>query len=417
MSLPYDCIVVGAGASGLMAAIVAGRRGRRILVLERLSSPGKKLLATGNGKCNFTNKILNEESFRGSNPQFAYNSLKRFDWQAAVSFFEDLGVFVKERGGYFYPYSEQASTIRGALLNEVGRYDVSIVTDARVEHCKKADSKGVFEAVQEDGTVYRAKKLVIACGGCASPAHGTSGSGYILARSFGHHIVEPFPALTQLTLADRLKNDMKERYALIPLPQSLQGVRTQAGVMLCDREGSVLASEAGEVLFTAYGISGIPVMQISRYAAKEHLLSLDFFPQTDRAALYEQLIKIRNTRCFFNCGEAFLGIQNNKIVNAALKETGIKKDQPCASLSEKQILSFNRILKDMRFLVTGTRGFENAQVTAGGVDTSQLNPETMESLLQPGLYITGELVDIDGNCGGYNLQWAWTSGYIAGNAV
>ncbi|MBP5159229.1 MAG: aminoacetone oxidase family FAD-binding enzyme [Lachnospiraceae bacterium] len=405
-----DVIVIGAGASGLAAAIEAGRRGLKVTVLEHLDKPLKKILATGNGKCNFTNKIIDGESFRGNRASFAYEALKQFGPESVKAAFEDFGVLTLERDGYMYPANEQARTVRNALLSMAERAGVRIVPGSKVLSAKCAKENvgndGLKFTVKCEDHEYRSKSLVLATGGCAGENLGSDGSGYELAKGFGHTVITPRPALCPLILGKDKKTADK-----------LAGVRAKARARLLFME-EVKADFRGEIIFNKLGISGIPVMQLSRYydGRAGFSLSLDFLPDMSEDEVFSFLKKTRDKRKESSCFDGFDGLVNNKLASEIMLRAGIKGDTPIESVTDSALEAFAKILKDLRMEVTGTGSHSSAQVTAGGVSTEETDEKTMESKLVKGLYIVGELLDIDGNCGGYNLQWAFTSGVIAGRS-
>lgn len=429
--MKYDVMILGAGASGLMAAVAAGRRGRSVLILEQKERPGKKLLATGNGKCNYTNRVQTPDCYRGGGKELALRLLQKFGWEETVAFFSDLGILPREKNGYFYPNSEQASSVAEVLRLEVLRtggnfrclervctlrkesngFTVETVQEVSKEE-KKTAAKGKKNELLNEHFVYHAPKVILAAGGMASPAQGSDGSGLKLAKALGHTIVRPLPALTQMTAEGKYL-------------KTLAGVRVQGkGRLFIDQ--AIVTEETGEFLFTAYGISGIPILQMSRFAAqaradgKPVTLLLDFFPQFRENELLEAL-KQRYQRSEGayqqTASEVLLGMLHSKLSCHLLETCKISLSMPAVRINEKQLFQLAGQMKKFSLTITGTNGFDQAQVMAGGVDVREVNPDTLESVLVKGLFCTGELLDVDGTCGGYNLQWAWTSGWTAGNAV
>lgn len=402
----YDVIIIGAGASGLMAAITAARGGSSVLVLERKEKAGKKILATGNGKCNFTNLVQKPECYRSNDSAFAMKVLSCFDVQKTLLFFEELGIYPKERDGYYYPNSEQAASVQQVLLMECERLGVRIQCNEQVKEILQPDYTIITEASDHKKIRYQGNKLILAAGGCASPQLGSDGSGYQLAKALGHTIIQPLPALVQLKSPNKCC-------------KTVSGVRTIAKVTAI-ADGKQLSEEVGEVIFTDYGISGIPVLQVSRFIAKElaegrkTLLNLDFLKDISE----EELMAILKKRISHNPGltyeEMLIGLLNHKLNYILIKEAGSDPTIPISRVSEKELGALIRQMKEFKLPINATNSFEQAQVCAGGVSTEQINPDKMESLLHKGLYFAGELVDVDGTCGGYNLQWAWSSGYVAG---
>lgn len=405
--MKIDVLVVGGGASGLVAAIFAARAGARTTIIEHKDKIGKKILATGNGKCNYTNLVQTPECYRGTNPAFATFVLNEFNETDAIAFFRELGIMPKYKNGYVYPYSEQATSIVNVLAMELKRLNVNIVYNEHVSSMKKQKDGSFF--VQTNENTYQAKKVILATGGCASKAHGSDGSGYALAESLGHHIIKPLPALTQLLASNKFF-------------KTISGVRLEAKARLFSNQKEI-AMEEGEVLFTNYGISGIPIFQLSRFAAKSidenknTSLTLDFYPEMSEFELQSHMIERFENGQHKTTEEVLTGLINQKLAYVLLQEAKLKPEVPSERVNKDGILRITKLLKQFTLTITGCNTFENAQVSAGGVDTSEIDAKTLESKLVKNLYITGELLDIDGTCGGYNLQWAWSTGVIAGRNV
>lgn len=398
-----DVIIIGGGASGLMAAITCARQGKRVLILEQKDRVGKKILATGNGKCNFTNTFQNPSCYRSDNKDFPQHALKLFGSEDTVAFFESLGIFTKNKNGYLYPNSGQASSILDVLRLELNELGVTVICGEKVTHVKK--KKGQFAITGEKGT-YHSKKVILCTGGKASPQHGSDGNGYGLAKSLGHSITKVVPALTGLKASDSFCKGM-------------QGVRTDAKVTLLIN-GKAVCEDTGELQLTAYGVSGIPVFQICRFAGraiiekKDVVVCVDFFPEQTKEQLFQAIMERKMRYPEKSIEDTLIGILNKKVIYTLLKEVKIKPESVAKDIFEKQIESLCKLMKEMPFHITDTNGFEQAQVSAGGIDTTEIEETTMESKFVECLYFAGELVDVDGICGGYNLQWAWTSGYLAG---
>ncbi len=401
----FDTLIIGGGASGLMTAIYAARHGCRVLVVEQKDKLCKKIYATGNGKCNFTNNDWQASCFRGSDFSLAEPVLHSFSLKDTLAFFKEIGVYPKERNGYFYPASEQAASVAENLVREAQRLGVELLTGIRVSRVYR-ESSVTFEAETDKG-IYRAKSMVLATGGKASPAHGSDGSGYLFAESFGHTVISPQPAIVQLKAEGKYF-------------KTLAGVRCDGRVTL--HIGKETYSEAGELLFAAYGLSGIPVMQVSRYAsvalAKKLPVTaeLDLFPALETKELTEEIA--RRFLCMKDntAEEALAGLCNHKLNFVILQLCGLEPTKKSGVYGKKEAKALAEKLKQFAVKITDTNGFEQAQACAGGVPLAELT-ESMESKLVPGLFITGELADIDGTCGGYNLQWAWSSGAAAGRKI
>lgn len=401
-----EVLVAGGGASGMMAAITAKRQGANVMIVEKKPKPGKKLLATGNGKCNFTNLIQEQGKYYSDNKEFPWKVIQRFGAKDSIEWFQKIGVLEREREGYVYPASNQASSVVNSLIREMKRLKIEVHTEEIVREIRPVSPKGGFQVVT-DKSVYLAKKVIIATGGMASPVHGSSGDGYELARSLGHQVISPVPALTSL----RLQGKYMKTWA---------GCRVQGKVTLYHEKGEEICREQGEIQLVAYGISGIPVFQISRFAAKEIqdgkrvTLVLDAMPQDSEESLIEFIEERKQYDARQSVGDVLEGILPDKFARAVVQRCHMDMAKEIGTLSLTEIHALVSMVKHMECKVEGVSDFDKAQVTAGGVSTKEVNPLTMESVLEKGIYFTGEVLDVDGVCGGYNLQWAWASGYAAG---
>jgi predicted Rossmann fold flavoprotein len=330
----------------------------------------------------------------------------QFDQQKTIAFFQSIGIYPKLRKGYVYPYSEQAASVADVLIMECRNQGVEIFLSENVIKVKK-QQEGFL--VTSEANQYQARNLILAAGGCAAPKQGSDGSGFVLAKSLGHHIITPFPALVQLKA--------KEKYGKL-----IAGVRCEAkGQLIYQKE--VIAAEMGEFLFTDYGVSGIPILQMSRYAVEkvdkkeEVMLYLDLFPDLSKKELFAMLKERFEHNNQKTIEESLIGLLNHKLAYLFLREVKLLKELTSQLIKEADINRLVEILKEFRFTINGFNGFDQAQVSAGGIDLSEVNPATLESMLVKGLYFAGEILDVDGTCGGYNLQWAWSSGVLAGISV
>lgn len=402
----YDVVIIGGGASGMMAAIHAAKRGRKVAIIEQKERLGKKILATGNGKCNYTNLYQDIECYRGSNPKFAMDVVSQFDQQKTIAFFQSIGVYPKVRNGYVYPYSEQAVSVADVLSMECKYQGVDVFLSEKVVKVKKQQALFV---INSESNQYQSTNVILATGGCAAPKQGSDGSGFAIAKTLGHHIVTPFPALVQLKTV--------EKYG-----KMVSGVRCEAKGRLASMSQDIVW-EQGEFLFTDYGISGIPILQMSRYAVElvekneKVSLYLDFFPTLSKQELFDILKERMEHNDQRTVEESLIGFIHNKLAYLMIREAKLSPEQTCRYMKEKDILRLTELLKNFSLTINGSNGFDQAQVSAGGVKLSEVNPKTLESKLISGLYFTGELLDVDGTCGGYNLQWAWSSGVLAGNSI
>ncbi len=402
-------VIIGGGASGMTAAIVAARLGAAAVLLERKDRVGKKLLATGNGRCNLTNLDASLSRFHGGDRAFIASVLSRFSAASAMGFFEELGVACDTEGeGRVYPRPRQASAVLDVLRWELERLkvDVRVGYEVRGIGCSE---KGFALRLAAGGEVA-ARRLVLACGGMAGPQFGSDGLGLRLAVALGHRLVEPAAALVPL----RLRADFLRR---------LKGVSVQARGEV-RRGNETLRSEAGEFLFTDSGISGLPVLQLSRSASRElregrsPRLFLDLFPETSLEELDSALAVRFRRQGHKTLGDGLVGLLNKRLIPVALAEAGIGyPTAPCAEIQPAARQALSRQLKSWPLEISGTMPWPEAQVTAGGVDLRDVDPATLESRIVPGLFFCGEILDVDGDCGGFNLQWAWASGFVAGSAA
>lgn len=391
--------VIGAGASGLLAAISAKEHGAEVFIIERNAKIGRKILATGNGRCNYTNVDATCDHY--NHPQFVKPVFEQFGPDKTVKFFERLGIEPKiEDEGKTYPLSEQASSIVDVLAYELERLNIKVFYESYVE---SLDIKNHKYYIKTNNQTYVADKVIIATGGKALPKSGSDGNGYALAKSLGHKIIPSFPALVKLKLD-------------YPYLKQMDGVKIKASAELM-HNGVSLQYEYGDVLFTKYGISGPTILQISRKANELLFQNQDIYIKVSiiKNLDFKDLIKR-----FKNLNEkpiemALIGLVHKKLIHPLLKEANIHKfHETVKNIDHKKLMKLIHLLLDWRFLVVGSKDYDEAQVTAGGVDISDCDPMTLESKIHKGLYFTGEVLDIDALCGGYNLQWAWSSGYIAG---
>lgn len=398
----YDCAVIGGGASGMMAAITAAKKGARVIIIEHTKKLGSKLLQTGNGKCNFTNLNMTPQMYQNDDIDFVEHVISNFGVAQTLDFFKSIGVFYSERSGYVYPHSGTAASLQEALIFELGRLNVKIKTDFTVTDIEKIDDRFI---IKTNNFYYEAASVIIAAGSKAAPKTGSDGTGYAFAQKFGHRIIKPLPALVQLV------SDMK--YCNV-----MAGVRSVGKVSLYV-DNAPVCSDCGEIQYTDYGISGIPVFQISRYAVKaldlhkKVSVSVNMLPDIDEDDLYADIEKRINTDKDKNIEQFFAGILNKKLVCAVAKVMDIDLTACVKDIGKKTLFEFTKVLRNFEFNIVNFKGFDTAQVCQGGISLDEISGN-MESKLIKGLFFAGEIVDVDGKCGGYNLQWAWSSGYVAG---
>ncbi len=394
-----EIAIIGGGASGILAAISAARNGADVTIYERCDRIGRKILATGNGRCNYTNINAGIGNYHGKNPEFINDIINNFWVIETNSFFQELGMLTKvEENGKAFPYSLQASAVLDVLRYELDRLGVNVVTEFEVK--KVILENGKFFIKSYSGMKAFADKVIISTGGKASPSLGSNGSGYQIAQSFGHKLSKLYPSLVQI----KTETD---------LIRSLKGIKLDANVLL--EVGNKKSIYFGEVLFTDYGLSGPAIFNVSRLCADcvNASITLDILPEIENEELYD-ILKSRRTK-FRNLETFFVGMVNKKVGMVIMKYAKVLPfNRSSDTISDEEIKRLCDALKNFKLKVTGTMSWNNAQVTAGGILTEDINSSTMESKLCDGLYLTGEILDIDGDCGGYNLQWAWSSGYVAG---
>ncbi len=386
--------VIGGGASGTVCAIYAKRinENNSVTVFERSDRILKKLLATGNGRCNLSNANISEENYFSSTSGIVGKILSRFSPEEEKSFFESIGIILAEEDGRIYPYSRRATSVLDALRFECEHLGVCIRTNAFINKIEKKADSFIINGESFD-------RVILSVGSNAAPSFGTDGNGINLLNSLGH-------------------KTEKFRYALSPVKtkentKALKGIRAKGNVSLFDK-GKPVRTEKGEIQFTDYGLSGIAVMQLSRLCREGSILSLDLFPEKTKDELLDMLTKRKSRLSHLKAEDFLTGFLHKALSQYILATAGIKVITPVSTLSKKELSILASFIKALSFTVTTVIGKEQSQASSGGAYLSDFNPETLESLKCPGLYCTGELLDVVGDCGGYNLHWAWTTGFIAG---
>ena len=429
-----EIIVIGGGASGMLAAIAAARNGAKVTIVEKNNMLGKKILATGNGRCNFTNEFCTYIDYLEAR-DFVKPSLCKFGFDETIGFFRGIGVMEKPEGeGRIYPFSNQAASVLDAITFEIDSLKINILLETSITKLIKDGSEFVLHTSKAEKLV--ADKVIIATGGYAGGVYGCTGEGYKLAQVFGHKLNKPRPALTKLVC--------KENY----YPQ-IKGVRARGKVTLKIEGQTKSYSDIGEIQFTEDGISGICVFNISRYVTskvsyinkdkrsfnkmkvsdaetlvesrenpEKVCVAIDFFPELCEEDLVKILEKRKMDLADRPAGMLLNGMINSKLIPVLLTEIGFEqKKRLCEGIPDGLLMRISQKLKNWETIILGTSSFSDAQTTVGGILRSEVTPETMESKLISGLYFAGEILDVDAKCGGYNLQWAWTSGYVAGNSA
>lgn len=396
----YDVVVVGGGASGLVAAISAAHAGSKVLVLEKKDRIGRKILATGNGKCNLGNVDLSINHFVSHDLCLVRTINELFDLESLYHFFCGLGLEIVVEEGRLYPRSKQAASVLDVLRHELDRQMVSIETEAPVRSLV-ADN-GVYKILYGESSTVFSRTVILSTGGQAGPQLGCSGDGYELARDFGHSVISPAPALVGLKLQS-------------PYLKALSGLRVDATVAIPELD----LTETGEVIFTDYGISGIPIFDLTRHIGHRKRLTLRLRLAHDTHELtLQNFLEVRFRALSHKVAQdALIGYLPKQLVAPSLKEAGIPLERASGKVSPHQIAALAATLWQWDFIILGLNTWEQAQTTWGGVPLSEVSVPTLESKKQPGLYLAGELLDVHGRCGGYNLHWAFGSGFLAGQSA
>jgi predicted Rossmann fold flavoprotein len=402
MAKTFDVAVVGGGAAGLVAAVSAARSGRTVIVCERLPRPGKKILATGGGRCNLLNRDLSPEHFTSSSGQVVASVFERFGKKDILAFFKGLGLETYDDGaadGRVFPVTNQASSVLKVLELEMKRLGVPV--EPGFEVSAVSGSGADFAVETAAGRRFQARSIVLAGGGKAYPALGSNGSCYDLAEAFGHRLVMPVPSAVPIVARDRFCHMLQG-----------QKIRANATAIL---SGKAAAVSSGEVLFTQYGLSGTAVLDVSeclsvafnRDGNNDTAVSIDLVPQMNSEKLALEFLRRFQAR--WAPADLTAGILPDKFSGevAGLVEAGVRSDGEKAR-------ALARTLKAKIFKVLGTRGWNEAEFTAGGIDARDIDPRTLESRLRKNIFLAGEVIDVQGGRGGYNLAWAWASGYVAG---
>lgn len=401
-----DIIVIGGGASGLFASIYAAKSGRAVTLIEKNTNLGKKILITGNGKCNYWNTDQSLTHYHTTSPNILETIITQKNQEEILSFFNKLGIIPKIKDGYYYPYSSQATSIQTSLIKEAELQGVEIIKETEVLNIEKKNNN--FQITTNKGVLI-GKKVILSTGSKACPKTGSDGIGYKIASFFEHTIIEPLPALVQLKAnATYLKE--------------WHGVRSDVKVSLIENN-HLIDSQIGEIQLTDYGVSGICIFCLSGRVSrglseyKNEQIQINFlhpFSIDKEENFITWMDKRNNIVVGRSISDLLDGLLNYKLINLILKLSKIKRDTTWNNLSmqEKYLLGTN--LTKFTLDITGTNSFEQAQTCTGGIPLSEINPYTMESLKTKGLYLVGELLDVDGDCGGYNLSFAWITGYLAG---
>lgn len=400
-------IIIGAGASGLISAIYAAKNSSEVIILERNDTSAKKILITGNGRCNYYNEDQNINHYHSENNELIKDIITKENTDEIMNFFNKIGIVPKIKDGYYYPYSNQATSIKEALLTEAKIKGVKIITGENVTKINKNNNKFVIET---ENNTYNADKVILATGSKAYPKTGSDGSGYLLASFFGHKITNIYPSLSQLK--------GEESYF-----KNWGGVRADVKVSLLENN-KIIKEEKGEIQLTNNGVSGICIFNLSGLASKglmegkKEEIVINFMPWLNNFNEASNYLEERNKKLKNRTIEQFLeGFLNYKLIHVILKLSKINKDDFWNELNIEKKKNLIQNLISFTLKITKISSFEESQVCKGGVSLEEINVKTMESKLEKNLYIIGELLDVDGDCGGYNLTFAWISGMLAGKNI
>ena len=394
--------VIGGGASGLVAAIYAKTSATQVILLERNSDCGKKILATGNGRCNYWNSDQDLKHYNSSNKYLLENIITDENKEEIMNFFNRIGIIPKVKNGYYYPYSNQAVSIKNALITEARRLGVQIYNDTYIDCIRKENNKFI---INYNNKTIISDSVIVATGSKAAPKTGSDGNGYDLVKKFFHSVIEVLPALVQLRGEEKYFKDWS-------------GIRSDVKISLYSND-ELIKEEEGEIQLTDYGISGICTFNLSRFVSrnlyenKNNYVIINFLPflEQNKISFFEERNELIKGRTLL---EFLEGLLNNKLVKVLLNIININSDRKWQDLKYEEKEKLVEIITNFKLEITGTNSFEQAQVCSGGVPLSEIKIKTMESIYQENLYIVGELLDVDGDCGGYNLSFAWISGMLAG---
>ena len=399
----YDISIIGAGPAGMMAAITASGSGKRVALIERNPQVGRKLLATGNGRCNLTNASVTLDRFHGGAPKLVETVLSQFGQPATLEFFLDLGLVVKEEDdGRIFPRTNQASSVVEVLRQRLAKNNVDVLLDSQVAGIEKPS---VWSVSLTSGSVVQADKLVIATGGRAAHYLGSTGDGLYWAQKLGHSLTPIYAALVPVEVVEQW-------------PKDIQGIKVEAGVWATSGKTKI-GESAGDLLFTSYGVSGPAVMALaggiaSLLKTSTVLLHIDLFPDMTEQRLEQTVERILASDEGRTVSDALVGLLPSGMIPVIVRLAEATESTRVAAIPKSKRLDIVRTMKDLTLTVSKLRPPKEAQVTAGGLNSAEVDPRTLESRLVKGLYFAGEMLDVDGDSGGFNLQWAWSSGYVAG---
>lgn len=428
MNNKYDVIIIGGGAAGMMAAISTKRHhpDKSVLIIDRTFELGRKILICGAGRCNITNLNLStkiEDSYHGANDDFVKSVINEFGYKDIVNFFNDLGVELyverKTNIGKLFPVTDQARTIVDMLNDEIERLGIDVILETEVIDvnknqnfeviCKEVDKSGNY--VSNIEKKFEAENLILSAGGKSYPALGSNGTGYGIAKKFGHTIIKPIPAALPIEAKSQLCH-------------FLQGQKLEIEVTSII-EGKAVKTRTDDVMFKKYGLSGPAILNISREISvhfnreeKDNAyVRLNFFPEKNKQEVFELMKKRWEKRPDQTVEKSLYGLFPNKVARQLVIISENNPESKVSSLTDDQIENLVEVLNNYRIRVTGTRGWNEAEFTAGGIDSSEIKFKTLESKLEDKLFFCGEIIDVDGDVGGFNLSWSWASGFNVGKLI
>lgn len=402
----FDIAIIGAGPAGIMAAITAAKLGRQVILLEKNDTIGRKILATGNGRCNLTNKNIEAIRYHGANPEFITGVLAIFNQYQVMEYFESLGVILKEEDrGRIFPRTNQASTVVEALDYELKRLNVEIWTNFLVKNIKYEKKWIIGGENSQENLQIEAKNLILTTGGRATFQLGSSGDGLYWSEKLGHSVIPLQPALVPLETIETW-------------PKNIQGLRIEGTTKIL-ADDKIISESQGDILFTHFGLSGPAIMKQARNvnlnsSAKKIEIQIDVIPEETEKSLDKKIETILNNNGAKTVKNALAGIVPAELINTILINLSIDTDKKSSRISKQERSIIVKTLKNLTLTIAKTRSFKEAQVTAGGIPAEEINSKTLESKKIPHLFFAGEIIDVDGDSGGFNLQWAWSSGYLAG---
>lgn len=402
----YDIAIIGAGPAGIMAALAASNNSKSVVLIDKNDIIGRKILATGNGRCNLTNRNIDASRYHGANPDFIKHVLFEFDQNKTMEYFESLGLILKEEDkGRVFPRTNQASTVLDILIHELKLKKIEIKTNCLVRGIER---NGNWKIRIENGSEILAKNLILTTGGKASHQLGSSGDGLFWIEKLGHKVTPIYAALVPVETVETW-------------PREIQGLKIE-GTASVVANGNKVIQKSGDILFTHYGLSGPAIMGLSREIAplldgSKVEIHIDAIPEEEASSLDKKIEKIFSANGTKSVKNALAGIVPLNLVLTILKNLSFNPDKKAAEVSKIDRKTIVSTLKDLTLTVSKVRPLKEAQVTSGGICESEIDEKTMQSKIVPNLYFAGEIIDVDGDSGGFNLQWAWSSGYLAGKSA